>query len=82
MNLNECGERLTELGNEFEDEMNKERPNLHELQSIMASYALYAGFLYGLAYLQNKTIVQARDEVRQTMDVIEGYLSSRSEDEK
>ena len=47
----------------------------------MSSYALHAGFLYGLAYTQNKTIVAARDQVRETMTVIKGFLSTRTEDE-
>ena len=82
MNLNEIGEKLTDLGNKWEEAVNEiGGPNLNDLESIMDSYALYAGFLYGLAYTQNKTLVAVRDEVRQTMDVIEAYLSRRTENE-
>ena len=84
MKLDDIGEKLTELGNEWEDEITRVvrgKTNLNDLESIMDSYALYAGFLYGLAYTQNKALVAARDGVRQTMDVIEAYLSRRTENE-
>jgi hypothetical protein len=80
MNLNETGERLSELGNEWEIECAREEPDVRVLNEIVASYAFYAGALYGLAYRQSKAIKEAENAVRQTMDVIDGFLSVRTED--
>jgi hypothetical protein len=86
MSLDEIGATFSRLGEEWEAETSKPDPNPLELDHIMSEYALQAGFLYGLAYRQDKAIRQAslrlRDEVRQTMWVIDDYLKAKKETEK